>query len=236
MAVGTTGSDLVLNDVTIKVPSGGAGAQGTSGQTGAMGVTGAPGCPMTAGGGTGTTPSPIAGTYGPSGYTPQSTTSNQAGLGVTGAAPAAVTSCAEDAVCLPGTACGPPEFAIVCTPAVESGCGGVGGTGGYSGGGGGASIALFLWNENATLQAGGDSFSCHETTCQVRVNASSVLFFRDGGDSAGRACVRRWISLRFVDRAASCSPTVSLIRSEPPRTINANPGVSLVARKYRGFS
>jgi len=169
MAVGSTGSDLVLNNVSIKVPSGGAGAQGASGQTGSMGATGAPGCPMTGGGGTGTTPSPIAGTYGPTGYTPQGTTAHQAGLGATGATPSPVTTCppAADGSGTPGhgnpTACsassttcnvGGTVDLVTCAPPANSGCGGGGGTGGFAGGGGGASIALFLWGENATLDSG----------------------------------------------------------------------------------
>jgi hypothetical protein len=170
LAVGSSGSSLILNDVSITVQNAGPGAPGAVGQPGLPAANGAPGCSETSGGNVGAIPSSTTGSYGPAGYTAlQATLSNEAGRGQTGATPAAVTTCppagdgsgtpgdGNPTTCSTGTTaatCAGTNFKVTCAPPSNSGCGGAGGYGGYPAGGGGASIALFLWGEDATVQSG----------------------------------------------------------------------------------
>ena len=180
-AVGSAASKLVLENVSITVPPAGNGSPGAGGSAGAPGAArgcaaftgaGSPG----EGAGTGAPAAPGAGTYGPSGFAP-APGAVESSVGLTGGTPASVQTCAPsyDGTGTPGdgdvatcgaivcpvgsTHCTPSPCAVlttetVCAGTTLSGCGGVGGTGGYSGGGGGSSIALFLWNEAASIDGG----------------------------------------------------------------------------------
>jgi hypothetical protein len=159
-AVGSSGSSLVLNDVSVVVPAGGTGATGGMGGIGATGASG--GCPSQAGGGVGSIGAAgPEGSYSALGYTPAATGAAAAGgQGQVGTVPPLVApNCTAAEVytsCAPGTAglCFLGDMETVCSGSPASGCGGLGGFGGTTGGGGGSSVALFLWNEAVTLNGG----------------------------------------------------------------------------------
>jgi hypothetical protein len=166
-AVGTAGmSTLGLSNTAVTVPAAGAGAVGAAGTMGMTGIGG--GCAQASGGAVGTLGTqPSRGSYSASGLSVSGPTT--AGTGGLGATPGPVVPYGpvggEAAECGP-TTCNPDYMGCVkgiCsvrgsetpigTPS-NSGCGGFGGTGGSSGQAGGASIALFLWSEDAAITGG----------------------------------------------------------------------------------
>ena len=164
LAPGSVASTLILNDVSITVPSGGNGTSGTTPTT--TGTKGAGGGCAAAAGGNGA----IGGaggpgsrtTYGPNGAIP-GTTAQTGAPGAPGATGTAGTSgCsleAEATQCnLPtGTtvkSCSVTVGGNVCTGVPEGGCGGGGGMAGSGGSPGGVSIALYVWSGALQLTGG----------------------------------------------------------------------------------
>jgi hypothetical protein len=160
LATGGAGSSLVLNDVTVAVPSAGAGAAGPDltgiagaaggcapgGANGTTGQAGAAGGPVQYSA-TGAAPEPgsagTAGSNGDTGNIGEDACTAQGGAG----------TCVHGGTVVQGTCTVGPNTAA-CTAAPMGGCGGNGGQGGPGGGGGGSSIGVFTWGRNLTVQSG----------------------------------------------------------------------------------
>jgi len=151
------GTSLALDNVQITVAQGGAGSTGSTGGAGSNGSSS--GCSPASDGADGGVGVPGgAGTsgYGPSGFVDTSTSTSTGGVGLTGddgtlQAPQCGTSYGchyntQDLICESGSG------TMVCAQAGTPGCPGTGGLGGGVGQLGGASIGVFAYAANVTIQ------------------------------------------------------------------------------------
>jgi hypothetical protein len=153
VATGATTS-LVLDDVVVQISAGG---QGANGGTGAAGAAATGTCPggngsggAAGGGGTGST----GGSFSSAGYTAGSGASGMTGAAGSAGVDGGAGTCASCAIpgCSNGN-CVAVSTNKMCGANGLSGCGGAGGGPGSPGHGGGSSIALYLWDAQATCSA-----------------------------------------------------------------------------------
>ncbi|MGO9836650.1 MAG: hypothetical protein ACLP1X_20840, partial [Polyangiaceae bacterium] len=146
-------TQLTLNDVVVSVVKGGDGEVGATGTTGSVpaSCSSGDGASNTMPGGTGT--GATAGSFSTAGFTPQ--------IGGTGGAGTAGDngSAGQIAVPLPYDGCTGAFTCAATSPMCtggtgQPGCGGGGGGGGAGGTGGGASVALFVYGDQVTVNGG----------------------------------------------------------------------------------
>jgi hypothetical protein len=148
---------LVLDNVSVVVAAGGAGASGT---TGDAGTNGGSSCSSGDGGsgsapGMAGSPASDAGLFGPSGYAPSSGAAGGAGAAAENGAIITKASCVNCLTCKYLVTCNITDAGKSCGDQGNPGCGGGAGQGGGAGGGGGSSIGVFLWN-SSVASAGGN--------------------------------------------------------------------------------